>query len=139
MHSVNIQDDQSWALSETMQKISKITYTASRFSLLTSPKFAVRAVWSVWMNISRVTLQHNKELIMFIFLFNAFITMCNLKKRLIRAAFWVLLQAVFINDWKQTAQWLKLQEKLLTINKRNINISRWNIYRDNNFHSRRQV
>ena len=86
-----------------------------------------------------VTLQHNKELIMFIFLFNAFITMCNLKKRLIRAAFWVLLQAVFINDWKQTAQWLKLQEKLLTINKRNINISRWNIYRDNNFHSRRQV
>ena len=139
MHSVNIQDDQSWALSETIQKISKITYTASRFSLLTSPKFAVRAVWSVWMNISRVTLQHNKELIMFIFLFNAFITMCNLKKRLIRAAFWVLLQAVFINDWKQTAQWLKLQEKLLTINKRNINISRWNIYRDNNFHSRRQV
>ena len=139
MHSVNIQDDQSWALSETIQKISKITYMASRFSLLTSPKFAVWAVSSVWMNISRVTLQHNKELIMFIFLFNAFITMCNLKKRLIRAAFWVLLQAVFINDWKQTAQWLKLQEKLLTINKRNINISRWNIYRDNNFHSRRQV
>ena len=32
---------------------------------------------------------------------------------------------------------LKLQESLLTINKRNI--IRWNIYRDNNFHSRRQV
>ena len=42
-----------------------------------------------------------------------------------------------LNDWKQTAQWLKLQERLLTINKRNI--TRWNIYRDNNFHSRRQV
>ena len=42
-----------------------------------------------------------------------------------------------LNDWKQTAQRLKLQERLLTINKRNI--IRWNIYRDNNFHSRRQV
>ena len=46
---------------ETVQKISKITYTASRFSFLTSAKLAVRAVWSVWMNINRVTLQHNKE------------------------------------------------------------------------------
>ena len=36
LHSVNIQDDQSWAFSETVQKISKITYTASRFSLLTT-------------------------------------------------------------------------------------------------------
>ena len=35
LHSVNIQDDQSWAFSETVQKISKITHTASRFSLLT--------------------------------------------------------------------------------------------------------
>ena len=32
LHSVNIQDDQSLALSETVQKISKITHTASRFS-----------------------------------------------------------------------------------------------------------
>ena len=37
----NIQDDQWWAFCETVQKISKITqYTASRFSLLTSAKFA---------------------------------------------------------------------------------------------------
>ena len=42
-----------------------------------------------------------------------------------------------LNDWKQTAQRLKLQERLLTINKRNI--IRWNIYRDDNFHSGRQV
>ena len=34
LHSVNIQDDQSWAFSETVQKISKITHTASRYSLL---------------------------------------------------------------------------------------------------------
>ena len=64
--------------SETVQKISKITYTASRFSFLTSAKLAVRAVSSVWMNINRVALQHNKEhnkeFIMFILLFNKFIT-----------------------------------------------------------------
>ena len=44
LHSVSIQDDQSWAFSKTVQRISKITYTASRFSLLTSTKFAVLAV-----------------------------------------------------------------------------------------------
>ena len=44
LHSVNIQDDQSWAFSETVQNVSKITYKASRFSLLTSSKFSVRAV-----------------------------------------------------------------------------------------------
>ena len=40
LHSVNIQDDQSWAFSETVRKITKITHTAScaRFS------FLVRAV-----------------------------------------------------------------------------------------------
>ena len=47
--------------------------------------------------------------------------MCNLQKSLIRAAFsLVLLQAMFMKDWKKTAQQLKLQERLLTINKRNI-------------------
>ena len=107
--------------SETVQKISKITYTASRFSFSTSAKLAVRAVSSVWMNINRVTLQHNKEFITFIFVpFNGFITKYNLKKSLISAAFWVLLQAMFMNDWKQTAQRWKLQERLLAINKRNI-------------------
>ena len=43
LHSVNIQDDQWWAFSETVQKICKITYRASRLSLLTSAKFAVQA------------------------------------------------------------------------------------------------
>ena len=38
------------------------------------------------MNINRVTLQNNREFIMFIFLFNGFITMSNLKKRLIQVA-----------------------------------------------------
>ena len=47
LQKANIQDDQSWAFSETVQKISKITYTASRFSLLTRAKFVV--------NFNRVT------------------------------------------------------------------------------------
>ena len=51
LHSVNIQDDQLlWAFSETVKKISKITYTASQFSLLMSAKFPV--------NLNRVMLQH---------------------------------------------------------------------------------
>ena len=50
----------AWAFSKAgVQKISKITYTARRFSLLTSAKFAV--------NVNRVTPQHNKEVIVFIF------------------------------------------------------------------------
>ena len=53
LHSVNIQDDQSWTFSENVQKMSKITYTASRFWHLKSAKFAV--------NINRATLQHNKQ------------------------------------------------------------------------------
>ena len=46
----------AWAFSETTNKISKITYTASR----------LRAVECA-MNINRVTLQHNKEFVMFLF------------------------------------------------------------------------
>ena len=34
LHFVNIQDNLSWAFSETVKKISKITHTASRFSFL---------------------------------------------------------------------------------------------------------
>ena len=82
LNPFNIQNrtKHAWAFSKTVQKISKITYTASWFSFLTSAKFSV--------NIKRVTLQHNKEFTVFIFfLFTGFITMCNLKKRLTRAAF----------------------------------------------------
>ena len=60
LYSFNIQDDRSTRgiLAKPLKKKkSKITYTASRFSLLTSAKFAVRAV-IVWMNTNRVTLQH---------------------------------------------------------------------------------
>ena len=42
-----------------------------------------------------------------------------------------------LTDWKQSAQRLKLQERLVINNK--INIIRWNIYRDDNLPSGRQV
>ena len=87
----------AWAFRKTAKKISKSPILPAGCEL-----------WSVWMNINRVTLQH------VYFLFSGFITMCNLQKRLICAAFWVLLQAMFMNDWKQTARRLKLQERLLT-------------------------
>ena len=82
LHSFNIQNrmKNAWAFSKTVQKISKITYTASRFSLLTSAKFSV--------NTKRVRFNIMKNLLcLFFYLFNGFIRMCNLKKRLIRAAF----------------------------------------------------
>ena len=82
--------------------------------------------------------------------------MCNLKKRLIRAAFWVLVQAMFMNGWKQTAQQLKWQERLLTMRATSLLALGYlvlpslnegivissiiiNIYRENTFHSQRQV
>ena len=48
----------TWAFNEIVKKIFKITYTASRLPLLTTAK---------WMNNYRVTLQHNKEFITFVF------------------------------------------------------------------------
>ena len=53
----------AWTFSETVQKSSKITYTASRFLLLTCAKFAKK--------FKRVTLQHDKEFIVFMFLLMA--------------------------------------------------------------------
>ena len=81
------------------------------------------------MNINRVTLQHNKEFSYVFFLFSGFITMSKLKKHLIREAFWVLLKTMFINDWEQTEQRLKLQESWDYQQPIRRNIIRWNIYR----------
>ena len=49
----------TWAFNEIVKKIFKIIYTASRLSLLTTAK---------WMNNYRVTFQHNREFIMFVFI-----------------------------------------------------------------------
>ena len=92
------------------------------------------------MNINSVMLQHDREFIMFRFYFSLFMVLLYVIFNSIwysRTSFWVLLHAMFIYDRKQAAQWLELRERLLTITK--INIIRWNVYRDNNFHSRRQV
>ena len=63
LHSFNIQDDRSTRelLPNPLKSFQNHLYGQS---VLT---FAVRAVASVLMNITRVKLQHNKEFIMFIF------------------------------------------------------------------------
>ena len=43
-----------------------------------------------------------------LFFINGFIRMCNLKKCLMRLTFWLLLRAMFMNAWKQTAKRWKL-------------------------------
>ena len=124
-------------LAKLLKKSSKITYKKKNKQKKQPVGSQLWLLW-VWMNINRVTLQHNKDFIMLTLLFNGFIMMSKLKKRLIRAGYsGVPLQAMFMKNWKQTTQRLQLQERLLTINKRNI--IRLNIFRDDNFHSRRQV
>ena len=56
-------------------------------------------------NINRVTLQHNKEFVMYLLMV---LSMCNLQKRLIRAAFWVLLQAMFTERLKTNGTAIKI-------------------------------
>ena len=56
------------------------------------------------MNVNRVTLQHNN---MFIF-YSMVLSMCNLQKRLIRAAFRVLLQAMFTELLKTYGKAIKI-------------------------------
>ena len=124
-------------LAKLLKKSSKITYKKKNKQKKQPVGSQLWLLW-VWMNINRVTLQHNKDFIMLTLLFNGFIMMSKLKKRLICAGYsGVPLQAMFMKNWKQTTQRLQLQERLLTINKRNI--IRLNIFRDDNFHSRRQV
>ena len=111
------------------------------FLLLTSTKFPVPAV-VILVNINRITLQDDREFIMFKFYFPLFMVLLHVwaifkSVWFLRAAFWVLLHAMFTYDWKQVAPRLKLRERVLTINK--INIIRWNMYRGNNFHSLSQV
>ena len=63
LHSLNIQDDRSTLglLAKPLKNFQNHLYAQPFLS------FAVRAVASVWKNINRVKIQHNKEFIMFIF------------------------------------------------------------------------
>ena len=96
-------------------------------------------LWSVWMSINRVTLQHNKEFIMFPFYLVFFFWRCVIFKSDWYVPHFELTPARDVHErLKQTAKRWKLQERLLTINKRTI--IRWNIYRDNNFYwERKQI
>ena len=73
LHSFNIQDYRSsrgLLISQTVQNIYKITYTAAGSNFWQAPNLR--------RNFQRVTLQRDEEFIESIF-FNGFITMCNLK------------------------------------------------------------
>ena len=109
LHSLNIQDDGSTRrlLAKPLKKFPK-----SPIRPAGSQRF-----WHAPNKWTIIELHFNKVknllcllCLLLLFLFDGFITMCNLQKRLIRQR---------------------------AINK--INIIRWTIYRDNNFHSRRQV
>ena len=58
--------------------------------------------------LTELRLNRIKNLLCLLCLFNGFITMCKLKKRLIRAAFLLLLQAMFMNDWKHYRKAIKI-------------------------------
>ena len=129
-------------LTKTIKKFPKSLFRQpDGFSLFTGTKFAVRLIELPF------TLQHDREIVMFRFYFPNFplfikvcmVLLCVIFKSewYLRAAFWVFLHAMFMFDWKQPVQRWKLREGLLTINK--INLIRWNMYRDNNFNSRREV
>ena len=134
LHSFNIQDDRSTRglLAKPLKNFQNHIYSQP---VLT---FAVRAVASVWTNILELSCNIIRKLLC-LFSFIKWFYPCVIFKSagLIRAAFWVLLQAMFNERLKTNGTAIKLQERLPTINKRNI--IRWNMYKDNIFHSRRQV
>ena len=103
LHSFNIQDHRSTCgllISETVQKISKITYYGQPVLNFDKQQICEEILKELRFNMIKNLLS--------LFFIHGFITMCNLKKRLIRSAFWVLLQAIFMNGWKQTAKRRKL-------------------------------
>ena len=82
----------------------------------------------------RFHIRTNLLLLFFCYLMVSVITMSNL----IRATFeYSCKRCSWTMKTNGTDKRLKLQERLLTINNRTI--IRWNIYRDSNFRSRRQV
>ena len=72
------------------------------------------------MNINGVTLQHTKEFVMFIF-YLMVLSMCNLQKHLIRAAFRVLLQAMFTERLKTNGTAIKITRETTNNQKKKYN------------------
>ena len=99
-------------LAKPFKKFPKSPNTASRFSQFWQICSASCCRVFEW-TLIEVLFNIIKNSLCLFFIFNGFITMCNLKKRLIRPEFWVLLQckAMFMNDWKQRVLRLKLQDR----------------------------
>ena len=97
LHSFNIQDDRSTRglLANSLKKISKITYTASRFSLLQCE------LWRVFeWTLKELSSNINKEFIMFIIYLMVW-----------PAAFWVLLHAMFTERLKTNGTAIKITKE----------------------------
>ena len=86
--------------------------------------------------VNRVTLQYKKEFIMFNFFM---VLLCVMIKCVWYAGHfeYSCMQCSCTTENKRHCDFKKLRKRLLTIKTRNI--IRWNIYRDNNCYSRRQV
>ena len=86
--------------------------------------------------VNRVTLQYKKEFIMFNFFM---VLLCVIIKRVWYAGHfeYSCMRCSCTTENKRHCDFKKLRKRLLTIKTRNI--IRWNIYRDNNCYSRRQV
>ena len=110
LHSFNIQDDRSTRklLAKPLKKFPKspIRPAGSHFQLAPNLQWEL----SVWMSINRVTLQHNKELIMFFYLM--VLELCVIFKSVwySRHFDYSCAQGMFMNYWKQTGQRLKLRD-----------------------------
>ena len=130
LHSFNIQDDRSTRglLAKPLKNFQNHLYNGQ--PVASCGVFE----WTL------IELHFNiiKNLLCLFFLFNGFITMCNLKKRLIRAAFWVnsCKRCSWTTENKRHSDYNCKRDNWRSIKR---NILRWNIYRDNNFHSRRRV
>ena len=132
LHSFNIQDDRSTRglLAKPLKNFQNHIYGQP---VLT---FAVWAVANVWTNILELSSNIIKKLLCLFFYLMVY--RCVIFNSVWYARhFEYSCKRCSLNDSKQTAERLKLQKRLPTINKRNI--IRWNIYSDNIFHSRRQV
>ena len=127
LHSFNIQDDRSTRglLAKPLKRFPKSPIRPAGFYFCSASCCRVFE-WTL------IELRSNiiKNLLCLFFIM--VLSMCNLQNVWHAQHFEYSCKRCSLKDWKQTAQRLKLQERLLTINKRNI-------YRDNYFHSRRQV
>ena len=102
LHSFSIQDDRSTRglLAKNLKKIPKppIRPAVCHFCSVSCGRVFEK-------NINRVTLQHNKKFVMFIF-YLMVLSMYNLQKRLMRAAISINQSIIYFNTLRQRAKTL---------------------------------